>query len=648
MDTERPFGSSAPLPSSLTSTTSILSQRYSHILSNSFLDAEISPALQILETGGFANTATSRRELAPKIAMQELETNKSVLDDYKSLIEEMRTIKMGLDSMQLACNKMRFQAHAVKSASSQLLEQAVFLQEQKKKVESKKIVLDAFRAHFAVEDAELRQLSSPELVNEGFFQALEKVKTIYDRCSVLLVADEQTAGLEIMDTMNKHLETGYAKLHRWILKELKSTTSGATEANVSLRHGLTVLSARRDLYDKTLDNVSESRRRAVLADLDQARVRGKLEEHNDDAMRFVGDLLAWLHQAVASEREVVELILGPAGRERQVQTDGESTTAFDYRSMQNELVDRSFALVLGPLQQRIDQVVVGQNDRVMSFRIAILIRFYRDLIDRVLEKDASVTKSLQNMEKSAMSRFMQSPRNLIASVSARPPEADIMNLNVPSFLEDLIEDLAAVVNILDDSFLEISEKAIEFTDVWDQLLRQCIEVCIRIAAELPQPSSSVFLLNCLFAIERVLESAEFTLKQSAMCQSAIDRCKQALVVEQHDYLLRNSGIITQIETLEENPNEVRISRLPEFEMNVLKGLSKQMNNFLPNAIPDMNNRLEHMREGEDRRRINLDAAERFSRDYTRLEVAVLQDVEFGRSLLTLTSGDVRETLGLIR
>lgn len=635
-----------PLPSTLGSSANPLHQKISHVLSNPFVDSDISSALRILERSTYVNDDSTRRALRTKIGMQEIETNKSVLDDYKRLVDEMHIIKMGIDSMQVACKQMRTQVTSIRTSSSQLLEQSAFLQEQKKKVKCRQNVLDAFRQQFAVEDTELYTLSSPEPIDEEFFRCLQKVNKIYTRCSVLLVVETQTAGLEIMNTMNKNLDSGYAKLHRWILKELKSTTAGATEANVLLRKALTTLSERRDLFEKTLEHVSDSRRRLVAANFEQARARGKLEQHNQEPIRFVGDVLAWLHQEIASEREVLELILGSAGRERLSTSPGESVESFDYKAMQNELVDRNFSLVMKPLQHRIDQVIVSHNDRLMSFQAAILIRFYRDLIDRVLERNASVTSALRNMEKSAMSRFMQSTRNLVAAVSIKPPEADMAQLEIPYFLQDAIDDLGAVLRILNESFLSLEEKEVEFTDIWDQLLRQIIEVCVRIASEIPQPSSSLYLLNCITSVENTLSTVRFTSRQLQMCQSASERCKQALTIEQHDYLLRHAGIITQIEALEEKQSSSSLSRLPEYQLDALRGVSIQLGNFLPNALSDLENRLDQARDRQAASQINNEAILRFCQDYAKVEEAVLANVEFARSVLPQTSGEIRRILGL--
>lgn len=637
-----------PVPNALSSTNP-LSQKLSHVLSNSFIDSEISSGLAILEQEGFVNDADSRRELSPKITLQELSIKKSVLDDYQRLVRELHQIKMGIDSMQATCQQMRIQANSIKGSTSQLLEQATFLQQQKRKAHEKHDVLRAFRSHFMIEETALRTLSSAEPVNEQFFDCLDQVSAIHERCSGLLVVDTQIAGLEIMETMTRHLESGYSKLHLWILKELKATSAGATEANVLLRRALTKLAQRSDLYERTLDHVSDSRRRVVAADFDQARTRGRLESNRDDAITYVGDLLAWLHQAIASEREILELILGSPGRDKSrlnVGSHNENEEILNYRTVQNELIDRNFSLVMTVLQRQVDQVISAQNDRIGSFKAALLIRFYRNLVDRVLEEDAAVIRSLRSMEQTAISKSMQSTRNMVAALNVNPPEVDELTLELPSFLKYTIEDLVAVLVILEESFLDSEEKATELTEVWDQLLRQCIEVCVRSSSEIPQPASSIHLLNCMTALERALGSVTFTTKQLSMCQSAAERCRQALILEQHDYLLRHSGIITQYEALDENIGDTPISRLPEFQIETLKDLASQVQKFVPTATQQLQHRLARVNNREYAAQINAEAVSRFVRDYTKVEDAVMENIEFGRSLLTLTNSDVRRSLAL--
>jgi hypothetical protein len=66
------------------------------------------------------------------------------------------------------------------------------------------------------------------------------------------------------------------------------------------------------------------RRKAVLQDFMEALTQGEnvlsaraIEIQAHDPMRYLGDILAWAHQAVASEKEILTLIFGVAANSRQ-------------------------------------------------------------------------------------------------------------------------------------------------------------------------------------------------------------------------------------------------------------------------------------------------------------------------------------------
>ena len=65
----------------------------------------------------------------------------------------------------------------------------------------------------------------------------------------------------------------------------------------------------------TLDEYCVARRSAVAKSFLEALTRGgsgtskPIELHSHDPLRYVGDMLAWLHQATASEKEYLSILL---------------------------------------------------------------------------------------------------------------------------------------------------------------------------------------------------------------------------------------------------------------------------------------------------------------------------------------------------
>lgn len=77
-----------------------------------------------------------------------------------------------------------------------------------------------------------------------------------------------------------------------------------------------------------------------------------IEIHAHDPLRYVGDMLAWVHQAIAGEREFLEGLFGLKGEKRMVgsvRRFGDSEEEIWIR----ELMDKAFEKLRSPLRVRI-------------------------------------------------------------------------------------------------------------------------------------------------------------------------------------------------------------------------------------------------------------------------------------------------------
>ena len=78
-------------------------------------------------------------------------------------------------------------------------------------------------------------------------------------------------------------------------------------------------------FSDTLTFLSEARQSTLLAFFLEALTRGgpsgfprPIELHAHDPIRYVGDMLAWIHQAIAAECEFLESLFGLNGQTRMV------------------------------------------------------------------------------------------------------------------------------------------------------------------------------------------------------------------------------------------------------------------------------------------------------------------------------------------
>jgi conserved oligomeric Golgi complex subunit 6 len=109
-----------------------------------------------------------------------------------------------------------------------------------------------------------------------------------------------------------------------------------------------------------LDAFSEMRRKVVLQDFMEALTQGDnalstraIDVQAHDAIRYLGDILAWTHQAVAGEKEILTLIFGVAANSQQSQLDPGSERWLEdgtILSALDDLIERDLEGTIRPIR----------------------------------------------------------------------------------------------------------------------------------------------------------------------------------------------------------------------------------------------------------------------------------------------------------
>ena len=122
--------------------------------------------------------------------------------------------------------------------------------------------------------------------------------------------------IEIMDSMALHEEAANERLYRWTLNVLRTISSDIIEVHPQLFRAMACLQEREILFKYCLDEYVTVRRSAIVRNFIEALTRGRpsantsaIELHSNDVIRYVGDMLAFLHQSVANEKEMIDTLL---------------------------------------------------------------------------------------------------------------------------------------------------------------------------------------------------------------------------------------------------------------------------------------------------------------------------------------------------
>ena len=559
---------------------------------------------------------------------------------------------------------------------------------QSQQIEKKQALLRSFSACFVLSEDETAALTlTSEPVDDRFFFALQRANKISQDCEVLLGFENQTLGLEVMEQTSKNLNNGFQKLYRWIQRELKTLNLENPQIGSSIRRCLRVLTERPTLFQNCLDFLAEAREH-VLSDSFYTALTGNsqtgavdasvkpIELAAHDALRYVGDMLAWAHSAAVGEREALEVLFISDGGEiarglqagrdnelwRLVTEDGETRDNFDAVKALNELVDRDMSGAARILRQRIEQVIQTNEEIILAYKLANLLSFYRSTFSRLLSPGSSLVDSLGTLESEALRQFRSLARDHIATLQGdfQHTPAD---LRPPDFLLDALDQLSAIMATYETSLTSEGDREAGFEPILAEVFDPFIAGCSNMARATGPPSNSIFLVNCLLVARRTLTRFDFTGTHTQQLQTKLDEERRQLVESQYGFFRVESGLDDLIESLaalKENKEDVaKVLSLDAVQIPSLTLASQTLDNFLPSALMDAVENLKNLQDSGLARDITEEAAEKFSVDFEHVEVMLTLaddiaeqasdgggniDVQSLRAVFPRTSGEIRVLL----
>ncbi|CAG8701845.1 12672_t:CDS:10, partial [Acaulospora morrowiae] len=324
-----------------------ISQKVSRLLTNSIDDTKMKTSLEALSEFYTVNSIEERRNLRRNIGQKAIETNGVFLEIFGKVIKQLEVIESEIKEMNTFCDEVSKSLDSANRQTSLLLEQSDNLKSQRETCKTRKILIDAFLERFTLSEKEVSLLSSPEAeITPEFFEALKHLQRIHRDCESLLITENQRAGLEIMERMNSYKETAFDKLYRWTQKESRDLGHEVQEIPVALRYALKALKQRPVLFQSCLEELVHVRRNAITRLFIEALTRGgpggtprPIEMLAHDPLRYVGDMLAWVHQNVASEKEYLEGLFEP--KKQEVETNDKEVTWESDDIIIQDLLDRN-------------------------------------------------------------------------------------------------------------------------------------------------------------------------------------------------------------------------------------------------------------------------------------------------------------------
>lgn len=624
--------------------SNVLSSKVSSLLSASYADIETRDALNLINERNIVNNAQTRRQLRLNVQREVIESNGVIIKEFGHVAEQLKRIGATIATLNRGCDEIRKHINAARQETAPILQEASEIMLQKQQIETKQQLLGAFNKHFIVSDDDIATLSSSaEPVNDHFFAVLAKTKKLQSDSEILLGAENQRLGLEIVEQVSKALNAAFQKLYRWVQREFKSLNLENPQISSSMRRALRVLAERPSLFQNCLDFFSKSRENTLSDTFYTALIGTSANGVEDpsikpieliahDPLRYVGDMLAWTHSATVSEREALEVLFISegdeiakgiqAGRDSEPWMMDDKSSTFDGLRALNDLVDRNVTGVAKVLRQRIGQVISSHEEIIMAYKIANLLGFYRIMLIKLLGDDSVLLSTLSGLEETAMKQFRALMRDRIAGLRSDVHPA-MSDLAPPEFLSDGMKELKAIMLTYDSSFTSSLDRESDFKSVMTEAFEPYMEKVNIMAKGLEPPSNAIFTINCVLVASLTLSLFDFTTDRLNKLQDDMRTQSAELISYQYGFLLTNSGIRPLLEATEPLSNSkgdlLTLLNSPALQSNALTEASQTLDDFLPSALMDATENLKALQSSKLAQEITEEAADRFCHVFESIE-----------------------------
>ncbi|KAL1919011.1 uncharacterized protein VTP21DRAFT_2392 [Calcarisporiella thermophila] len=616
-----------------------LSIKLNKILSSSFDDEHINSALEALAEICPQDLAT-RQNLRGQIERRVTEVNRDFLGMFELVIKQLSSLEAEVTEMAECCSEMERRLNEASIKTSSMLEKTDKLKKERKSCDTRRRIIDTFLSHFTLSEDEIAILSSGSVVDSRFFGALQHLEQINNDCQALLITENQRAGIEIMESMSIYQENAYDKLYRWTQQECRSLNRDFLEASAALRSAMQALKQRPVLFQSCLDELVQIRKNAILRAFIDALTRGgpggmprPIELHAHDPLRYIGDMLAWIHQSLVGEREVLEGLFGVSTKKssrklqetlsetKEITDHGSPVTVADPEHLIPELLDKIMEASCRPLKNRVEQVLLSELGAITAYRISKLIQFYTITVRNVFGTEAQLSETLEEITRDSF-RVFTNTLNARATHMLRNVEAPGPNLSPPPAVKETILQLKEIMASHNSSMIDAQSDDAEFSTSLDSILDPLLQMCEMGSGSLSSFDHAIYIVNCLQSVQSVLTLYPFTNSRSAFIESQIDGHIELLVNELHASLLKQSGLSPMVEALDTKNADTPLSQLPGLDSSSLASILSQLDAFLCTASVDLSFRLSCLAHARLARKTTQHAIRMFLETYRRICEAI--------------------------
>ncbi|CAG9460385.1 unnamed protein product [Pedinophyceae sp. YPF-701] len=591
-----------------------LARRIARVIDGRLEAPEMVGALRTLSSlydGDAATDDAPARKTPLRTHMKEraLALHDEYLEAAKGPLKALEEAGQLLDAIEACCAALTRAAQTSQAASAPLLSEQTRLQQELARIDARAREAADFQTRFLL-SAEDARAARQGPVGPAFFRALARTREVHGNCRALLATQHKRPAMELMDAMAQHQDAAYELLTRWLQAECRAL--GEAEGRVAptpiVLQAVAALRDRPVLLRCCLDEAVQARQARVFERFIAALSRGEgarppIEHRSDDPVRYVGDMLAWVHGAATAEKELAGALAGADGAAAPQQQG----------TAPGELTDRALRPAVRALQVRIEQVLASKPPLGTLLRLVGALARHRGMLAPVTGAEGELCGALEACQASATEMLERSAVReahalldraaLPASAAAlgTPPEVSACVRLLTSLAGDA--QAGAARDSATDAALEAAARAVLSPLVHcDRVAAAVGEAAAggageggaaRVAAQQGRVARCVAGINCLSAVHTPLSAHPALRAAVAPLSERVDRLIAELAAAEAGVLLGGCGlqeIVGRMEEFQRGGPDVaaRMSAAPELSLSrvtgAMRGLAARVS--MPDAMPE--------------------------------------------------------------
>lgn len=514
------------------------------------------------------NNLTTRRNLRANIEQQSLQINEKFIKAFNEAFKHLQVLGDQVNFIDESCQNMMTKIEELKFQTSDFLQQTSEVNSELQRLDINEKVLGQFINKFQLNQNEISLLTSNieknQSIDDRFFDVLQKIQSIHETSKRQLANNQYITGFEIMDSMSKYEEMADDKLYRWTICILRTINVDTIELHSHLFRAIAHLHRKDVLFKHCIDEYIIVRRSAVSHVFIEALTRGRtsnnthypaMERYSHDIIRYISDMLSFLHQTIVFEKDMLNSLLKYCDQEKLAnQNTVKTTLASISEGLSRPLKIRiENSLISNNKTATVKLTTEKQNEKTKNyFLVKNVINFYQQIFGQILSDDAPFLYFIKEMLILSDKVFYNTLNFYCSSSSSNSggPKIDKrfqdnipQMINIGEHLNEYVQLINELLEIIKTSITtNENDQKLETHRLLSAMIDPFFQHTIIYSSKLSSIEMTIFSYNCSLLLSQTILKYKFTEDFVGNIEKQLDEYIDVLVNEQFQQIITNLSI----------------------------------------------------------------------------------------------------------